>query len=338
MKPIIISFFLLSSFIAIAQPHGVTTELITKNKISKIEATLDLEDDDPKYENLVVGNYEFDDKGRCTRKKIISPFYDVVATSNETIFEYLGLYLVRETRIHKTEAITAQDKEYIGLFGATNDTTIVIKMLTNDGKLDSKSEYTHNKDTFHIYYKYEGDNLSRTTHLTSKASGKLHPGDYLKTYYYDSLNRLIEEQRLYKSLDLPTVTSFKYDGYSQNLIRKLKTYDIRWLNVYKNGVHNLEFEMDSTFGKMEIFQYDSDNNLTKETTYLNLLDTTSRYHWVEYQYEGNLMISRKSYSNTDELINLTDEIRYEYDKRGLLKKEVFVYNGKTAYSIIYDYK
>ena len=43
-------------------------------------------DDHSAYEGLVVKEYEFDEAGREIRSKIISPFFDVVATSNEYIY------------------------------------------------------------------------------------------------------------------------------------------------------------------------------------------------------------------------------------------------------------
>ena len=336
----IFAFLMLTTCQIFSQPKGLSTELIMSNRISQVIAFLDMESNDSIFENLEVQNFEFDDKGRCVRKKHIYPFYDVVTTSFEYFFKFdANDNVIEKIIVQKTEALTDKDKEFIGLFGETNDTTVYQYEYDSAFRLLKELEFKlDDEDTLVVEYKYEKSLLKESVHYSTMNKGKLSSNNFTKYYYYDKEGRLLEVRKAPETLNSYSTSTITYLGNTRKKLEVKTINEFRWYRVYEEGNKSIEVSQDSLNGKIEKYEYDNDGNLLKEITFRSLSDFESNFYGNTYKYKNNRLIEEQSFNKSSTVINLTDKIQYEYDSNGLLVKEKMIYDGELIYTYLFKYK
>ncbi len=275
MKYCVIIFFLLFTLNSIAQIEGMSNIDIKENKILSSRAKLDVASDNPIYEGLVVREFIFDEQGNSISKKFLFPFYDVVATSDEYYFFYEKGNKTKELKIHKTVGVSDQGKEFIALFGETNDTTTtiytynVLNLLDREVVLKSGS-----KDSLIVSYIYEDSTLIESVHYNTKTKGELDNENFIRTYKYDDLGRMINIEEQPFHFDKYSTEFIEYYDASELVKSRTKLNGFRWLREISNGKMSLNVSQDSLFGYKKVFEYDKNNNKIKEVEYRDLNDFT----------------------------------------------------------------
>lgn len=337
---IALTLFLLNSINLFGQPEGLTSEKIKENNITKVVAYLDMESDDPQFENLEVRFFDFDNESRCIRKKFIYPFYDVVTTSNEYIETYNeNGKLTDRISIYRNEPLTKKDKEFIGLFGETNDTTIFKFKYDNAGKILSEVEFkVGSNDTLITEFRYRDSLKTNQIHYSTKSKGELNSNNYEIEFSYDDLGRISKEKKTPKTINQHSITSYKYLGETDKLIEKKTSYDFKWLRIFRGGERSLEVSQDSINSELTIYEYDENQNLLKRTSYRSYPEMETNFHGREYKYTDKLLIEEQTFNKSEEVINLTDKIQYQYDSRGMLIEERMIYREELKYRYRFKYE
>ncbi|MEM7102893.1 MAG: hypothetical protein AAF502_07185 [Bacteroidota bacterium] len=323
-----------------SQPEDIFSQSLIDNQLTKANAFLDLASDDPTFENLEVQWFEYNEKTGTIREKYLFPFYDVVTTSNEYIYSFdERKNITRKVKIYRTEPITKQGKNYVQLFGATNDTTITIYQYNQNNQLLTESEFAPGGvDTTKILYKYQDGVLINSIHYSSVTKGTLGSENHFVEYFYDHLGRLSEERKTPETLNLYSTTQYQYLGETKLLSEKTTSNDFAWQLIFDMGKKRTEVSQDSLNGEKVKYEYDDNLNLTKQTFFRSLSDLSTNFHGREYKYENNLMIEEQSFNTSDEVINLTDKIQYVYDSRGLLIEKKMIFSGILRYTYKYNYE
>lgn len=340
MYRVLLILFLLNNINLFGQPEGLSKEKIKENNITKVVAYLDMESDDPQFENLEVRFFEFDEEARCIRKKYIYPFYDVVSTSNEYIESYDDYgNLIERIRIYGKEPLTQKDKEYIGLFGEKNDTTIFKFKYNNSGRIIREIEFkVGNNDTLVTEFTYEDSLNTKQIHYSTKSEEELNSNNYEIEFLYDDLGRVLQEKRTPKTLNQSSITSYKYLGESDKLIEKKTSLDFKWLRVHRGGNSSIKVSQDSINSEIIIYKYDENQNLLKRTSYSSYPEMETNFHGKEFKYIDDLLVEEQNFNKSEEVINLTDKIQYQYDSRGLLLEERMIYREELKYRYRFKYE
>jgi hypothetical protein len=328
----------------LGQIEELTPKKLKKNNINRAFAILKINEEikeRSKLESLEIRQYDFDEEGRCYRKKYIEPFYDVVTTSDEYYYKFDNRGNKIETiNIHKSEGIREKDKTFIKLFKQTIDTTIFRYFYDGDNRLSEKHKIDPiDKDTFITKYTYEDAFLVMSEHFSSESQGKLHPENYITKYKYDNLGRLTEKQIIPKTLKDYSIELIEYDGNSERIIKELELNRFDW-TITRDGNRDLIYkvEQDTVEGKMNEYLYNKKGQLINETFYRAYPNLESKYYGYNYTYNNDLLIEEQSFNKTNDVRLLSDKIKYLYNKEGFLIEEQMLYNGEIKYSYIYKYE
>ena len=323
------------------QPQGLNPELVKSNGIKKATAVLDVESDDPEFENLEVQRFEFDETGRCVRAKYIYPFFDVVTTSEEYFFKFDERgNLTEKMKVYKNVPLTDKDKEYIGLFGQSNDTTVFKYEFSLTNNLLEEIEIDKSKgDTLMTQYNYKDSMLITSVHFSTQHKGQLNPNNCTSKYFYDSLGRLSEVRKFPETLNMFSITTYQYLGNTEHVVEEKIINDFKWVHVFKGPQkRSIEVSQDSLNGKTTKYEYDKNGNLLKETIYFSLSNTESNFYGKEYKYQNNHLLEKQSFDKTDKVIALTDKIKFEYNAKGILLEEKMIYDEVLRYTYRFKYK
>lgn len=329
-KPIYLTGLYLCFFFQLsAQIEGLDEGKIARQNIISCAASLDVSSDNPIYKGLEV----------CVYKRYLYPFYDVVATADEFFISYnLQGQISERLKIHSTVGISKHGKDYIQLFGATNDTTRTVNTYNEDNLLVCKLTYQlGNTDSTLIEYFYSDTLLMSSEHYQTASKAQLAKRNFRRTYRYDKLGRLIEVKESPYGLDGYSLKTITYEGTTNRVLTETKRNDFSWLTRFSNGKRNLEVSQGSTAGYHHVYDYDKMGNLIQTTFYRNPLDLTDNLHGKKYVYKDGLLRSEQSFNQSEEVINLTDRIEYIFDEEDRLLEEKYIYNGKWKRSHHFTY-
>jgi hypothetical protein len=131
-------------------------------------------------------------------------------------------------------------------------------------------------------------------------------------YYYDSMNRLVREEKYYG-----------YFIYEQPKLEKLTTYE------YQNSILIRKIQwndyLDNGFDSKLIQDYDSINQLIDYTSETIENDSTTSFWGFKSYYDNKGKLEKKIHYGTDRMYFQTD---YKYDKNGL-PFEIFSWKLET---------
>ena len=149
---------------------------------------------------------------------------------------------------------------------------------------------------------------------------------------------MAKEWMIPKGQTKPAITIYQYWEDSEKITEKKTTFDYKFKNVYQNGKGTQEARQDSLFGEMEVYAYDLDGNLIKETIYRDLRDTTD-FYGNTYGYSKGMLVGQQSFNNSSSVIRMNrDKVTFEYDEKGLLIAENRFYKGELKFSYRYEYQ
>ena len=178
---------------------------------------------------------------------------------------------------------------------------VITKIFDDDNTLTSTqiSEFTI-FDKISKYYLFD-------------AKGNYQVG-YMKNYNYDSLNRLIQIDRLDENGQKYKKDS-KWDNWcTQKLEYNDNDDDIKFERTLNSSAKEIEVK--------EYFYEDITNELIKEISHSVFPDSIS--YTTEYFYENNLLTK-----TTENFMNSIYDNIYEYDEEGNIKREIYLNNGEN---------
>lgn len=186
----------------------------------------------------------------------------------------------------------------------------------------TKTQYIYDKVNVYMFYNLQNRPIAKRTRI----------GDFFHTYYYEYYpNGKIRKQyhcnetnisdnsstfKLGKQ-DIVSYNIFEYIKLTSTQIKKNYLNDN--LDVYKKGIINYDSKgsmlsessefIVSCKRKENLYEYDINNNLIKQTLQSNHKGETEKESMFEYSIKGNLLSEKKYIDGV-----LHNEIQYLYDK------------------------
>lgn len=333
--------FCVCNFITLkAQYSKVSKEAIVTNRVSSMKGAIDITTSNGVVEEVSINEYEFDTKGRCIRKRIITPFIDVTSSSNEYYFTYDSLgNITKEIRISKSIGLTPQGENFISNFG-NNEDTIVKRFIYMDGKLLKEILLKNNKrDSTIISYVHDGDLMISKTNIENLELENPSPGNFEIRYFYDDHKRLIREEMQPLESNHMRIKVIKYTGKSE----RKKSEEIRgaygW-SYYRSENGDKDFKV---IPKSEVryteYTYDKDNILIMKRIYPDRTDAEKYYDLDKNNKRIPTITSNRDKDENGVFMRIYNELELVHDDNGLLNYEKrYRSNGEVLYICNYTYR
>lgn len=326
--------------IGISQSTQIERDEIIDNQVSQIIYRFKSINALNEYDSLEIGAHQFNKFGLKTYKKLIYPFQDVVALSDQTSYNYQqDTILIQKIKTHNAVRLTSRDDSYINFFGIDYDTTIVDFKYYNHKLLKSEITYSNTStDTIKKEYFYNDENkLTKLIQINTTHSGKLHQDNFKELYFYSEHGLLDSIQNHPSGFNSHSTEIYSYDT-NHNIVEKRKVNGFSFTTIVNfNAANEVNVEQQYEKGAIEKNHYDENGRLTKTETgyYLNnKIDVIENYI---YDNNDNLIEKYKE-NHSEDVFLLIDHQKFRYNKKGHLIAEEILKDKETQFEYLIEYK
>jgi len=312
---------------------------ILENKISKITIEFKAIKSHFDYDSLLIAEHHFNDEGLKTYERFVYPYQDVVATTNQTIYDYKNdTILIKKTITQNAVRLTEKDDRFISFFGIDYDTTIIQFDYLVNGLLETEIEYSNTlQDTIKkVYFYNDLKQLIKMIQSNNSHLNELHQDNFIELYYYSTVGLLDSIQHFPSGFNSHSTEFYKYDE-DLNLIEKKMVNGFEYMIIANNGKgNNVEIIQNIDIGAIEKNEYENNKLIkTKRGFYSNkTFDLIENYIYNE---KSQLLEEyTEDLSSNDRVI--IEHQKYKYDKMGLLIVEEIIINKETQFEYLIEYE
>lgn len=333
-------FLIFLPTIGFSQTIDIDRETLVENNISKIILRFNSINSLADYDSLIIGEHHFNKHGFKTFQKLVFPFQDVVATTDQTFCKYDNDTVLRKKiKTHNAVRLTKKDDDYIDFFGIDYDTTIIEYEYYKNGLLKSDIKYSNtNEDTItRDYYYNDSKQLKKLIQSNSSFKNGLHQDNFKELYFYSSNGLLDSIQHFPTSFESHSTKIYKYDK-NKNLIEKIEMNGFSFMiTVNYGGENKVDIRQAADKGSIEKYHFDSKGNMIKKEYGYNSPSKIDLNYIYKYNDKGEL-IEEYTENLTQEIIVIIEHEKYRYNANGLLIASEILRDKKVQFEYLIEYE